>query len=455
MPSAPQILPTQIQQGTAPGVTLPARGRARPGAAHGARRPGPGLLRAPRAAVEVPAAADRPASAEKGLKRRVFGGMPLLLLEAQSAGEIAFSRDAPGHIVALHLQAGEGIIVREHQFLAATGGVAVRLQPDQGLRQHALRRRLLGRPVLRRRPRGRRLGPRLRQRVREDARAGRDDRHRARRLGLPRPLGPDDPGGLRLQDRLPRRRPATSSSTASPAPAASGCRAPTSIRRCQECGGGSDQQRQAAAGCSAASSAACSTTSPRRPMSFAPGHLADHPLPPGIVGALGLGGYQLLVDVAGVGAGRLGPQAFLLVAPDPDPSLPDAGTQISLHQPRLKDEREACRVHPARRPARLPAPVGLPARARAPRPAQQGQRRQPRDRRDRGHDPRQAPAAGCSAAVANAASLLATVRALPPAGPPPDLQSPELLRQVLLALALRDESSAAPRRPSSPTARSS
>src|SRR5205085_2250553 len=61
------------------------------------------------------------------------------------------------------------------------------------------------------------------------------------------------------------------------------------------------------------------------------GHLATHPLPPGIVGALGLGGYQLLADVAGVGVGRLGRQGFLLVAPDPDPALPDAGTQISLH----------------------------------------------------------------------------------------------------------------------------
>ena len=36
-------------------------------------------------------------------------------------------------------------------------------------------------------------------------------------------------------------------------------------------------------------------------------------------------------------------------------------------------------------------------------------------------------------------SLLVTTRALPPAGPPPDLQNPELMRQVLLALALRDE----------------
>ena len=41
-------------------------------------------------------------------------------------------------------------------------------------------------------------------------------------------------------------------------------------------------------------------------MSFRPGHLADHPLPPGITGALGLAGYQLLTDVAGVGAGRPG-----------------------------------------------------------------------------------------------------------------------------------------------------
>ena len=51
-------------------------------------------------------------------------------------------------------------------------------------------------------------------------------------------------------------------------------------------------------------------------MTFPPGHLSTNPLPPGIVGALGLGGYQLLTDVAGVGAGRLGPQVFLLVAPD-------------------------------------------------------------------------------------------------------------------------------------------
>ncbi len=38
----------------------------------------------------------------------------------------------------------------------------------------------------------------------------------------------------------------------------------------------------------------------------------------------------------------------------------------------------------------------------------------------------------------NASRLLAGVRALPAAGPPPDTQNSELLRQVLLALALQD-----------------
>ena len=38
----------------------------------------------------------------------------------------------------------------------------------------------------------------------------------------------------------------------------------------------------------------------------------------------------------------------------------------------------------------------------------------------------------------SASKLLMGVRALPAAGPPPDLQSSELLRQVLLSLALQD-----------------
>ena len=174
-------------------------------------------------------------------------------------------------------------------------------------------------------------------------------------------------------------------------------------------------------------------------MSFTPGYLASNPLPPGILGALGLGGYQLLVDVAGVGAGRLGSHAFLVVAADPDPQLPQAGTQISLHQPRLKDETEASAF------VQLAAQLGY-LRLSGYRLALE--RAGLRSKINLVN-----PATGGIVAVipdkapgrlfgggASAPKLLASIRALPPAGPPPDLQSPEQLRQVLLALALRDES---------------
>jgi hypothetical protein len=174
-------------------------------------------------------------------------------------------------------------------------------------------------------------------------------------------------------------------------------------------------------------------------VSFAPGHLTAHPLPPGIVGALGLGGYQLLVDVGGVGAGRLGPHAFLLVAPEADPSLPDAGTQLSLHQPHLKDEAEASAF------VQLAAQLGYLRLS--------GYRLALERAGLRSKVALVNPATGAVVATipdkapgrlfgggASAPRLLAAVRDLPPAGPPPDLQSPEQLRQVLLALALRDDS---------------
>jgi hypothetical protein len=175
-------------------------------------------------------------------------------------------------------------------------------------------------------------------------------------------------------------------------------------------------------------------------MPHPPGHLAVNPLPPGIVGALGLAGYQLLADVAGVGAGRLGPQAFLLVAPDPDPTLPDAGTQVSLHHRKLKDDRElasftqlAAQLGYLRLSGyRLALErVGLRSKVAVVNPATGGIVATIPDKHPGG--------LLSFGGGGGAAALLATVRTLPPAGAPPDLQNPELLRQVLLALALRDE----------------
>ncbi|HTX47227.1 MAG TPA: hypothetical protein VMD48_13135 [Solirubrobacteraceae bacterium] len=173
-------------------------------------------------------------------------------------------------------------------------------------------------------------------------------------------------------------------------------------------------------------------------MEHPPGHLAAHPVPNGIVGALGLGGYTLLVDIAGVGAGRLGPQAFLLVAPDPDPSLPDAGTQISLHQTKLHDEAEMAAF------TQLAAQLGYLRLSGYRLTLQRSGLRSKVNLVN--------PATGAIAATIpdkhpgrlfgggnGAPQLLAAISSLPPAGPPPDTQDPELLRQVLLALALRDD----------------
>jgi hypothetical protein len=174
-------------------------------------------------------------------------------------------------------------------------------------------------------------------------------------------------------------------------------------------------------------------------MTFSAGHLQQNPLPAGVVGALTLTGYQLLVDVAGVGAGRLGPQAFLLVAPDEDGASEGALTHISLHQTRLSSESEAYAYQQLAAQLgylrlsgyRLALErVGLRSKVGLMNPATGAIAMQIPDK----HPGR------LFGGGASVSSLLAAARALPPAGPPPDLKNPELLRQTLLALALSDES---------------
>jgi uncharacterized protein (AIM24 family) len=132
MPSAPQILPTTIPQGTAPGVVYRLEGELVPALRMALDGAVPVYFEHHVLLWKYPELTIGLHPLRKGLKRRAFGGMPLLMLEAQSPGELALSRDAPGHVVALHLQAGQGIIVREHQFLAATGGVQYDYSRQQG-----------------------------------------------------------------------------------------------------------------------------------------------------------------------------------------------------------------------------------------------------------------------------------------------------------------------------------
>lgn len=69
----------------------------------------------------------------KGVIKRLFAGMQIFVTQAMGQGQIAFSRDGAGHIVPLHLESGETLEVREHQFLAATGNVDYDFYRVQGV----------------------------------------------------------------------------------------------------------------------------------------------------------------------------------------------------------------------------------------------------------------------------------------------------------------------------------
>ncbi len=65
-----------------------------------------------------------PSCPSPGPRKRMFAGMPLVMTQAQGPGHIAFSHDTPGELVALPMQPGQSIDVREHLFLTATSNVA-------------------------------------------------------------------------------------------------------------------------------------------------------------------------------------------------------------------------------------------------------------------------------------------------------------------------------------------
>jgi uncharacterized protein (AIM24 family) len=68
----------------------------------------------------------------KGAMRRMIAGMQVFVTETTGPGQIAFSRDGPGHIFAIHMKPGQEVDVREHQFLAATSNIEYSYQRVKG-----------------------------------------------------------------------------------------------------------------------------------------------------------------------------------------------------------------------------------------------------------------------------------------------------------------------------------
>jgi uncharacterized protein (AIM24 family) len=60
----------------------------------------------------------------KGGWKRMLAGLPLIMTQAAGPGRIAFSHDAAGEVLAIPLQRGQAIDVREHLFMFASLSVA-------------------------------------------------------------------------------------------------------------------------------------------------------------------------------------------------------------------------------------------------------------------------------------------------------------------------------------------
>lgn len=59
----------------------------------------------------------------KGGWSRFVAGLPILMQVTSGPGKVGFSRETPGHVLAIHLPPGRELDVREHQFLAATSNL--------------------------------------------------------------------------------------------------------------------------------------------------------------------------------------------------------------------------------------------------------------------------------------------------------------------------------------------
>jgi uncharacterized protein (AIM24 family) len=68
-----------------------------------------------------------------GALKRMMAGMQIFTTEAKGPGQIAFSRDSAGQVFALPMASGAALHVREHQFLAATGGIDYTFERVRGV----------------------------------------------------------------------------------------------------------------------------------------------------------------------------------------------------------------------------------------------------------------------------------------------------------------------------------
>ena len=132
MPTAPQLLPTQIQQGTAPGVNYRLEGELVP-VLHMALDGQVPVYFEHHVLLWKDESAPLSSLKTQGGMKRSLGGMPHIVTVANGPGRVAFSRDAPGELVVLPLHPGMELDVREHAFLLASHSIQYSFVRIKGL----------------------------------------------------------------------------------------------------------------------------------------------------------------------------------------------------------------------------------------------------------------------------------------------------------------------------------
>lgn len=117
MSQPPQLLPTRIDEGRAPGLVYRIEGELVP-VLHMQLDGSVPIYFEHHVILWKDPGMQIGMHQMKGAFKRIVAGMPVFMTECKSAGDVAFSRDDPGHVLSLHLQPGQAILVREHQFLA-------------------------------------------------------------------------------------------------------------------------------------------------------------------------------------------------------------------------------------------------------------------------------------------------------------------------------------------------
>ena len=130
-PEPPQLVPTTIADGHAPGVYYRINGELVPvlqmwldGSMSVFFEHHVVLWKDPGLAIEIKG---------RGALKRMIAGMQLLLAEARGPGQVALSRDGTGHVFPLHVRPGSAVEVREHQYLAATSNLEYKFTRQKGI----------------------------------------------------------------------------------------------------------------------------------------------------------------------------------------------------------------------------------------------------------------------------------------------------------------------------------